>query len=642
MCGICGFAGFNDKNLLKRMSFVLKHRGPNDSGTYFSNNIALGHRRLAIIDLSKKARQPMCNENGSLWIVHNGEVYNFQELRKELEARGHEFKSKSDSEVILHAYEEWHKDCLQKFNGIFAFAIWDEKKRQLFLARDRIGVKPLYYYLDKNKLIFASEMKAILQNEDVKKEVNLQSLHDFLSLRYIPEPETMIMGIKKVPAASYLIYKSNKIEIKKYWEMNMQPQKNSTSFFIKSFQNTLKEAVKSQLVSDVPLGAFISGGMDSTSVLAMMSEYTKEPVKTFSVGYDIPDFTDELGPARTVAEYYGTDHHEIIVSAKSMKLLPKVVWHLDEPIADPASLPVYILSREAKKDVSVALVGDGGDELFAGYEQYKIMLLADKLKSIIPKFIRKNLIPFIINKTPNSILNMFFKYTSSLGEAGKERFSEFMKNYGNSAKDYFTINAILTEKEKFELYKNKKNLKPTEKVFEKFLTKKEKWGLLNSMMYCDIRTSILHLLLKVDKMSMAHALEARVPLLDSNMIALSEIMPRNLKLKGMTEKYIIRNAMKKMLPKKILKRKKQRFFVPIHYWIEGEFKEIIQSCLSQKALKERGYFNYDYIKKVFNNYKKSRLYYGRQLWNLFTLELWFRIFIDQDAAKPKLDINKLC
>jgi asparagine synthase (glutamine-hydrolysing) len=640
MCGICGFYGIEDKGLLQRMMKSLEHRGPDDSGTYIGRNICLGHRRLSIIDL-KTGKQPISNENGTITIVFNGEIYNYKELRSYLESRGHRFYTKSDTEVIVHCYEEYGEECTKRLNGCFAFAIWDDNKRRLFLARDRHGIKPLYYTQFHNRFFFASEIKAILEYWEVKREVNIYALHDFLSYRCNSTEETMFKGIRKLMPGHSLSYEKKEVRIKKYWDVKISPDETkSEDYYSKLLFKRLKEAVKIRLMSDVPLGAYISGGIDSSSVVGLMSKVVEEPIKTFSVGFGFEQEHDELKYARLISDTYKTEHKEIIVKPNTVKLLPKIVWHLDEPMSDPTCIPVYLLSERIKKYATVVLTGDGGDEQFAGYVQFKIMMLHKMYAQQFPHYVRK-IIPPMVRFVPKRFLNLIFKYAATLGEEGFRRFSDFLKT-DNKAKMYLDVVSIFSEEEKKELYSERtneqtKNIDMVKDINKQYFS--DNIDSLSQVVRLDTDKILAEdMLMKADKMTMASAVEERVPFLDHNITELTAKIPPNLKLNGLKDKYILRKAMEGIVPKDILKRKKTRFFVPIHNWFTGELKELTKQVLDEEIIKKQGFFNYRYIEKIFKNYGKSRLFYSRQLWSLLSFQLWHKVYIEK-VSPP--DINKL-
>jgi asparagine synthase (glutamine-hydrolysing) len=592
MCGICGIVGFEDKNLLKKMCDVISHRGPDDSGMYLNTNIALGHRRLSIIDL-KSGHQPIHNEDESIWIIYNGEVYNYLELRKDLEKQGHKFYTSSDTEVAVHLYEEFGDFCVKRLRGMFAFAIWDSNKEKLLLARDRIGIKPLYYTIHDGNFLFSSEIKSILQYEELKRGLNYTSLHHFFTYRVSTDSETIIKDIKKLLPGHILIFMNRKIKINQYWSLNIDPLSGKAEkYFFKRFQELLEESVRMRLMSDVPLGAYLSGGVDSSSVVSLMSSLVDDPIKTISVGFGEP--TDELEHAQLVADHFGTDHHELMVQYDNVpKLLPKIIWHMDEPVADPAIVPTYLMSELAKKHVTVILTGEGADELFAGYPKHKIM-------SPYLKFI------------PESIRRKIYSY--------------------------FPPSMVFTEKEKRELYSdrllyNTKGEKSTEEYDKRYFKNTNMHGLLNQALEYEIKFWLPnYLLMKVDKMTMAHAVEARVPFLDHKLVEFSGTLPSNLKLRGLTGKYILRKSMSNILPNTIVKRKKHAFQVPLAKWFKGELKEVALQILSDFSLPNTDYFDRVYIQNIFKKYEESRnplnkLRYCHQLWVLLVFALWHQIYI---------------
>ncbi len=604
MCGICGTFGFVDGLLLRRMCKIISHRGPDEFGFYTDKNVGLGSRRLKIIDL-KTGKQPIYNEDGSICVVFNGEIYNFKELRRELERVGHRFYTDSDTEVLVHSYEEFGENFVQKLEGQFAFAIYDSNKHLLYLARDQFGIIPLYYSIIEDKFIFASEIKAILEYWEITCELDLQALSDFLTYRYVPEPNTILKNVKKLLPAHYMVIKKNHFKINKYWDVMSSINLN---YDFDGFGVMLSDTIKKSLVSDVPLGLYLSGGLDSSTILSFMRE-ENEDVKTFSIGYGLNGFEDELSPAKMVAEYFNTDHHEFIIEEDIVKVLPKIVWYMDEPIGDPTAVPSYYLSTMAKRYVTVVLSGEGADELLGGYEQYKIMLLANKIPSLARK-----IIPTFLNMVPTKLLDYSFKYSSSLGAEGKKRFADFIYNFGVPYKDYYKLIAVFTEDEKKGLFSKEFNFISSDAVLEPYLKTLD----LNNMLLADIKTFLLQLLAKTDKMSMANSVEARVPFLNPKLAEYAFSLPPEAKIKGFKDKYILRKTMSKKLPSFITNRKKQRFFVPVHLWIE----QMLDSNIFENKL-----FKNDYIKRIINGYKTSKLYYGRQLWNLLIFNMWYKTYV---------------
>lgn len=641
MCGICGILGFEDKNLLRAMCDVVSHRGPDDFGVYIDKNICLGHRRLSIIDL-EGGHQPMHNEDESVWLIGNGEIYNYKKLMTDLSTMGHKFYTTNDNETIVHLYEEYGDEFVKKLRGMFAFALWDGNKKKLVLARDRLGIKPLYYTFVGKNLLFGSEIKSLLQYEELERAVDYDAMNEFLTFRYVPGPRTMFKGIKKLLPGEILVCEKGRVETKRYWDLDFSIEAGmSESYCLEQIEKMLTKSVLMRLMSDVPLGVYLSGGRDSSMVVAFMSKLIDTPIKTFTVGFGLEKFDDNYY-AKIVAERFGTEHHELLVEPETMRTLPEVIWHFDEPIADPAAIPTYLLSKFAKKYVTVVLSGEGGDELFGGYEQYKIMCVTKKYERILPPFIFSNLLN-VMRIMPKRFLDIFFKYTSRLGEEGMKRFSKYVLSLDDKAKSYLSIVSIFDEDEKERLVVEKRRsyLKAedirgflTENYFENRRTR----DLLTQLLLLETKIQLPdNFLMKVDKMTMAESIEARVPLLDYKLAEFVATAPSKLKLNGWTDKYIFRKLMDQFLPREVIKRRKARFFVPIDLWLSGELKD-----LASQILYDSSYFNPRYIDHVFRNFRDSRLYYARQLWNLLTFEIWHKIFIENDNLyHPRLSLDAL-
>ena len=635
MCGIAGF-NFEDKALLQRMCSRIEHRGPDQHGCFVDSGVSLGHQRLSIIDLSEKGSQPMTNEDGSVVIVFNGEVYNYQEIRKKLEKK-HRFRSNTDTEVKIHAYEEYGTRCIELFIGMFAFCIYDAKKKIFFIARDRLGIKPVYYRFVDGSFSFASELKALLELP-VERVVSKNALNTFLALRYLPGEETMVEGFKKLLPAHYLILDLVKKSMKmvRYWDIilsNSLIEKKSEKFFEAELKRLLLDSVRRRLISDVPLGVFLSGGLDSSMIVALMAELKKEhgsseEIKTFSVGFNLDSNYEELGYAKKVSDYFGTDHEEVVVEPGSIKLLPKIVWHLDEPMADPAAIPNFILSRECKRKATVILTGAGADEVFAGYEHYKFLTIGNRFSGH-PRFIREKVLPSIINNVPDFMMNRFFKYPVKLGKMGVKRYLKFISDSKDKPLAYMDIVSIIDEKERKELLKYPsgqydRNLLESVRPF--FSARKQ---FLNQVLEREIKHFLPEqVLFVVDRMNMAFSVEGRVPFVDHRIVEFSARLPTRLKLNGLKDKYIMKRVAKGMIPEEIIKRKKQGFYVPIDLWLNKDLKSVICDTLSKERVREQGFFRYDYIRKVLDNYESSKLYYARQLWSLLNFELWHKIYIE--------------
>lgn len=618
VCGICGF-NWSDECLIEKMTDILDHRGPDQKGTLIDDNVSLGNRRLSIIDLSEKGRQPIHNEDESIFIVYNGEIYNFKELRKVLEKNGHDFYSNTDTEVIVHAYEQWDQDCVNKFRGMFAFAIWDSNKKQLFLARDRLGIKPLFYFFDSDKFIFASEIKSILLDPQIKMEIDPTALHYYLGYEYVPAPLTMFKGIKKLLPAHTLIYNKGTITTRRYWKLLYSNTERNEGYYSKKIYDLLKESVEIRLISDVPVGAFLSGGIDSSAMVGFMSQVMEEPVKTFSIGYEDETYS-ELEYAKQISDYFCTDHKEILINPYSIDLYENIVWHLDEPMSEFSLLPAYIFCKNARKEVTVALSGEGGDELFAGYERF----IASKLDSyykMIPHMIRKNVISKIVNKIPpksekKGTINILKRFTkgSDLPVQGRQMRWQYFSNSDEEKKLYSKSFISQT-----------KNLNPLNYINEHF----QKCSIqdnLNRELFVEINTWLVNnVLVKVDKMSMANSLEVRVPYLDHKLVDFCATIPGDLKLKGLTTKYIFKKAMLKFLPKNIIQRKKQGFSFPIKNWLRDELKDYMIDLLNNSEIIKK-YFNIYYMNKLINQHIRGTHNHSHRLWALTTLEIWHRRF----------------
>ena len=632
MCGITGVFNFKkgkiDRTLLRRMTDVLKHRGPDDHGYYIDNNIALGHRRLSIIDLSKKGKQPMRNEDGTVYIVYNGEVYNFQELRKKLEKK-HRFNSNTDTEIILHAYEEYGEDCVKYFRGMFAFAIWDSKKKKLFLARDRTGQKPLFYYHDKDRFVFASELKSIIQDDSIKREISLDAVSYYLTYGYVPAPLSIFKNIKKLLPGHTLSCTKDGIKTKQYWDLKYAPTNHSESYYCKQIIKLLEEATKLRMISDVPLGAFLSGGIDSSTVVAMMSRVSNN-VKTFSIGFEEQSFS-ELKYARIVAERFKTDHKELIVKPDAIKILPKLIWHYNEPYADSSAVPTYYVSKVTRKYVKVALNGDGGDESFAGYDRYA----ADRVISyytIIPSFLRKPINAFARTLPEPTTTKAFLRKVKRVMEVTtfppEKRYIQFMVQFNDKLKK--------------EIIANKKLDIETDHILTNYFKRCNSKDPTNKKLYVDVKRYLSDdLLVKMDIASMTNSLETRSPFLDHHLMEFAATIPHDLKLKRLNKKYILKKSLLHILPKQILRRGKMGFGVPIGAWFKKDLKDITHDVLLSREARQRRYFDYNRIKKMLDEHNNNRRNHSTRIWNLLWLELWHRIYVDGNVKKPVLDINKL-
>ncbi len=627
MCGICGKLSLNgepvDEYLLQRMTSSLIHRGPDDSGIRVSENVGLGHRRLSIIDLSPSAHQPMCNEDGTVWIVFNGEIYNFLDLRRDLMTNGHIFRSKSDTETIIHLYEEYGTDCLQYLRGMFAFALWDQRDRSLFLARDRIGKKPLYYYFDGKTFIFGSEIKAILEDQTVQRLPDHEAIHHYLTYQCVPSPWSAFKGIRKLRPAHYLVLRNGKMSITRYWNISYLPKITTPEKDLRhEILERLKEAVRLRLVSDVPLGAFLSGGIDSSAVVALMSGVMRVPVKTFSIGFREEAY-NELKFARMVADRYKTDHTEFMVEPDAVDILPKLVWHYNEPFADPSSIPTYYVAKLAREHVTVILNGDGGDENFAGYGRYALNAFSEKVRKVFPASLVKALRPLFMllphGGNPNSIIWRLKRFSQTYVRSPERRNADMLLHFMAEMKNELYTEAFREE------------VSGTDS-FDLLLKKFREAGadnLLERTLYSDVMMYLPDaLLVKVDVASMAHALEARSPFLDHEFMEFAARIPASLKLKGTTTKHILKEALRGILPDEVLFREKMGFGVPLDYWFRNELKEMAYDTLLGDRATGRGYFRRDYVRKILDEHVSGRWNWQYHIFDLLMLELWHREFID--------------
>ncbi len=610
-----------DKQLIGDMCDVLKHRGPDETGVHINGAIGLGHCRLSIIDLAG-GRQPMCNEDRSCWIVFNGEIYNFKELRQELQNMGHKFRTNSDTEVILHLYEEQGAACVNQLRGMFAFALWDARHKRLFLARDRLGQKPLVYARTKHGLLFASEIKSLLKDAEVTPEVSLPAMHHYLTYQYVPSPYTMFKGIYKLPAAHTLVCQGENITIERYWNLQFKYSKLSEQEYIEECLRLLSEATRLRLISEVPLGAFLSGGIDSSAVVAMMAQHSERPVKTFAIGFEEEDF-NELEHARVVSEHFGTEHQEFVVKPDALEILPKLIWHYNEPFADPSAIPSYYVAKMARQHVTVALNGDAGDEGFAGYERY----IAEKqamLYQQIPTVLRQRLIEPIIRVLPNTgheqaLPDKIRRFISTISSPFGQRYLQLICAFNNQQKE------LIYSTDMKELTQKHDSLKRIQRLYDEAPAP----DAISSALFVDIMSYLPDdLLVKVDIATMANSLEARSPFLDHKLVEFAATVPWQFKLKGNNTKYLLRKALGKLLPPGILHRRKAGFAVPISNWLRHELRDFTQQTLLAAPFTQRGYFNGENIKKLWEQHLSGHYDHGFRLWTLLNLELWHRTFID--------------
>jgi len=632
MCGICGIAlrgGSVNENRLRAMTHVLRHRGPDDSGIFIHNNIGLGHRRLSIIDV-KGGHQPMSNEDGTIWIAYNGEVYNHDEVRKRLISTGHRYNTRSDTETLIHLYEDKELESVEELRGMFAYSLWDGLKKRLILVRDRLGIKPLYYYFNDGDLIWGSEIKAILESGFLKSCLRLESLPDYLANHYTSGDETLFEGVKRLLPGHILIWEDGEIKIQQYWDLKFGTSNESSdeNDLIEEFRGLFEHSVKLRLMSDVPLGMFLSGGIDSSAILAVMGMMIDQPVKTFSVGFRERE-GNELHYARMVSKIYKTDHHEVTVTPEMFfNALPRLIWQEDEPIAFPSSIPLYFVSELAQNHVKVVLTGEGSDELLAGYAKYKKTLLnlriGDLYTGFLPRDVRSEIRGVIDRMAPYSrirtkLIRTFLYLDPGIESIYFDNFSVFSRN---DIRNLLTPQAMdkLNGTDPYEMnlyYFNRNNAQ----------------NLLDRILYTDIKTYLHELLMKQDQMSMAASIESRVPFLDHKLVEFVAKLPPSLKLRGWTTKYILRKAMEDILPQEILHRKKMGFPVPIREWFrKGAFQDLQEYLLGDRTM-ARGCFNRTYIKNLLNSHISGFQDHSERLWSLLNFEIWNRIFIDGEEIR---------
>ena len=648
MCGVAGLVNWGNRETLIRMTDVQAHRGPDDGGIYdtvLSDGtwLGLGSRRLAIVDRSPAGHMPMCNPEQTIWIVHNGEIYNYPALRSELEGKGYRFRSTSDTEVLLYLYQEDGVQCLSKLDGMFAFAIWDARSELLFLARDHFGVKPLYYVARDRRLAFASEVKALLEVADCPRGVDLQALHQYLTFLWVPDPSTLFEGIYKLPAGHYAIRRNGQFRVVQYWDVTFPPAGHVFTKREPELAATLHahvdQAVQAQRRSDVPLGAFLSSGLDSSSIVATMAQAGQQPVHTYTAAFPAKYRTGEVSlddpavAARTAARF-GCRHTEIVVEPSVVDLLPRLIWHADEPLADPALLTAYLVCREAKRTVTVLMSGVGGDELFAGYRKHYAHYWANLYREI-PAILRRKLIEPTLLNLPS------FRHTRLQG------FVHLVKKMARSAslppEEAFLMNSTyLDGAQKCALYSPDMQASvewdDPWRHHRAYLDRVKHADFLNQMLYLDMKAFLVSLnLTYTDKMSMASSVEVRVPLLNK---ALTEFaawqVPPSLKLRGLwqpTTKHIFRTAMKDVLPAEVLTQHKAGFGAPTDYWLRHDLEEMVHDLLSEDRIRQRGYFRPGAVSSLIRDYYCGRRNSSMQIWQLLTLELWFQTFVDRQGAQ---------
>jgi asparagine synthase (glutamine-hydrolysing) len=626
MCGISGIYQFSGEcpiapDDIRRMCQVLAHRGPDDEGIYIHGTAGIGMRRLSIIDL-QSGHQPIANEDESLWVVFNGEIYNHRELRHDLEAMGHRFRTQSDTEAIVHAYEAFGERCVERMNGMFAFAVLDQKRQALFLARDRLGIKPLYYFVDAQRLLFGSEIKAILSHDDVPRELDFAALDSFLTFEYVGGPQSIFKAIKKLPAGHTMTVTPQGVAVARYWDVAQTAGDEDETAYCERLSTTLKSAVQYRLLSDVPLGALLSGGIDSSTVVGLMAEQLATPVETFSIGFE-EDTYNELDYARQISRHFQTHHHEQILRPDAIELTEKVIRHCDEPLADFSVFPTYLVSVFAREYVTVALSGDGGDELFAGYDHYKAQKL-DGYYRRLPRAVRTHVIAYLLERIPptaqkKGLINKAKRFIEGAALPSDLAHTRWM--------------TFLTAADKSQLYSPelRRELKEVDAhaFIRRYLARTGIDDPLGEQLLLDLKTYLVDdILVKVDRMSMATALEVRVPFLDYRVVELAASIPSRLKLKGWTSKYLLKQAMASLLPPSILHKKKEGFSIPMKNWLKEELKPLLLDALSPDRVRCRGYFNAAYIERLVSEHLAGTQNHSHKLWPLVLFEIWHSIYLD--------------
>jgi asparagine synthase (glutamine-hydrolysing) len=634
MCGIAGIvsdAGGSLESWLKPMIDAQAHRGPDDWGVWSDDRCALGHRRLSIIDLSAAGRQPMSNMHGDIRITFNGEIYNFQQLRRELEGLGHSFRTRTDTEAIIRAYEQWGVDCLAKLRGMFAFGLWDRRRRRLFLARDRVGKKPLFYAQFGDRFLFASELQGVLADKAVPREVDPPAIDAYLSYGYVPAPHTAFKGVYKLPPAHYLTLELKRAgfekRVERYWTLDYAPKlRISENEACEALREKMTEAVRLRMVSDVPLGAFLSGGVDSSVVVGLMAKLSGAKVRTFSIGFNEATY-DETAHARRIAERWGTDHHEFIVEPDALSILPKLVRHYGEPYADSSAIPTFYVAQMTSRHVTVALNGDGGDESFAGYERYMANYLAERMR-LVPGVeaasrLLSRLIPDSIS--PKSRARQARRFLAVASQSMAERYPRWLKTFQDEAK------LRLYSPEFIELlngHSNGHGAGPLKALFTESAPSRPALHPVDAAMAVDVASYLPYdLLVKVDIASMANGLEARSPFLDHEVMEFAARLPVEIKFRRRRLKSLLKRAFADLLPPENVNRRKMGFGVPVGQWFRGPLRDLLRDALLSPRSLGRGYFLEPEVRRLVEEHLERRADHSFQLWNLLMLELWHREFI---------------
>ena len=614
------------------------HRGPDDEGQYCGDGIALGMRRLSIIDLDG-GHQPIANEDKTVWVVCNGEIYNFKELRAELEARGHLFRCRSDTEVLVHLYEEEGVELFKRLRGMFAIALWDATRRRLVLARDRLGKKPLYVCQQPDRIVFASELKSILELDGISREINPAALREYLALGYVPAPLTLLNGIGKLLPGHYLVVEKDAVRCERYWDVPQGQEDDCSEMeWVERVREKLLESVAIRLVSDVPLGAFLSGGIDSSAIVAAMARSTDRPVKTYSIGFEGADhFYNELPYAQIVAKAFATDHHEIIVRPEIGDLLPALIWHLDEPIADSAFVTTYLVARLARESVTVILSGVGGDELFGGYRRYLGESLA-RYYHWLPGVVRKKWLPGMLSALPqdrHSSLKNYARYADAFIKSAelspKSRYMSYVTLFSRELQESLFSSGFANGTADTNGYSSA--------IMNNYFEADQADNGLNRFIYVDLKTSLADdLLALTDRMTMAASIECRAPFVDHELVELASRIPASLKVRGLTMKYLLKKVVEPWLPREILHRKKRGFGAPMGSWIRRDLEPLVKNLLSEGQIKRRGFFNWPFIQQIIDKHMAQKSDHTDHLLALINLELWCRIFLDKRDYRDTREI----
>jgi asparagine synthase (glutamine-hydrolysing) len=632
MCGICGKLNFDrtatvDPDLLARMLATIRHRGPDDDGRYISGPVALGFRRLSIIDLSG-GHQPLSNEDGSIWTVFNGEIYNYVELRERLVTKGHFFKTQSDTEVLVHLYEEYGEDMVRELRGMFAFAVWDDRNKRLLLARDRVGIKPLYYCLTERFLLFSSEIKAILADPEAPRDVAPDVIDRFLTFYYVPGEETLLKSVSKLAPGHLMMIENGKTKIRQYWDLQFpdQPTRQNLQEAEAELKTLLDETVRLHMISDVPAGFLISGGVDSSGMLSLAVGKTDKAISSYTVGFSEPGITDERPYARMAASAFGSEHHEMTISSKDFAdFLPQYVWHMEEPVCEPPAVALYYVSKFARQFVKVLISGEGGDEAFAGYSNYRNYIWFERLKAVLGPLDQGLSIGLSgFNRLIKS--ERIGKYAT----LAKTPLDSFYYSRTSSPYQWFNHEGLAFYSKDFAPLVSKQR---SVSVVEKYLQNGPRRDVLSKMLYVDTKTWLPDdLLIKADKMTMANSLELRVPLLDHKVLEFAASLPSSFKVHGFATKYILKSVFRRRIPEAILNRKKTGFPVPYARWLRTELKDWMRDLLFDRRTMNRGYFERTSIESLVSQYESSGRF-SKEIFSLVALELWHRSFLEQ---RPEL------